>query len=162
MGETGLFVQLIKYAAVGASSSAISLGSYFLLTRFCSFPFVPATIAGWFLANFYAFELSSIYVFSGSGFAHFTKSMFVWNRARIQAFCTFISGRALGFIIETSVLFILIDVAGLDDMPVKLSSSLIWGACMYLFDKKVVFVSRKEALEKLKVFLASATLRNRW
>ena len=108
--------EMLRYLLAGGLTTAVSVGAYTFFTRICHINF--------------AFMINKCFVFNSRR-----------RTAPIIAkeFSQFVFARLFSLGLETFVFFMMIDVAGVNDLVTKLTAQVVVMVVNYLFSKLVIF-----------------------
>ena len=140
--------ELIKYIICGLSTTIVNYVIHFALRAFDVNYYISLTVAGVIAVSFSYFA-NRIFVFESK-----TK-----GKMAVKEFFMFLSGRAMSFLLELVVSFVLIDLAHVDrfvwtpdfvDMTIPVGELFVKTFCMgfvvitnYIFSKMVIFKKKK-------------------
>ena len=124
------------YLIFGVLTTVVSFASYYLLL-FCRFHYIAAQIISWALAVAFAFVVNKIFVFEDK--ANSPSELFrqIWQ---------FVSVRIGSGIIETALLWLLVDVLKIGEGIAKIPVAVLTVIINYIASKLLVF--RKKTGDK--------------
>lgn len=122
--------ELVSYLFFGGLTTVVSIAVYFIAARAFSMGAVPANVISWIVSVTFAYITNRIFVFRSrqKGFQQVAAEI-----------VKFYSSRLASGIIETLLIFILVDMLGLYDMAIKLIVTVIVIILNYIFSKIIVF-----------------------
>lgn len=133
------FLELVRYGLVGACTTVVALGSYFLLTRFLLDPADPVQLQ---IANVVSWA-------AGVAFAYVTNRAFVFKSKSddiLREALSFTGSRVATLVLEMAVMFVGVTIAGLPDAYVKIGAQVLVIAGNYILAKLLVFKKRGDAV----------------
>lgn len=135
------YEEIISYIIVGAMTTAVSLGSYYLcvLTIFNPNNAVllqSANIISWILSVTFAFWANRKYVFKSK------------NPKILEEASKFYGARILTLLIDMLVMFVSVTVLHFNDKLMKIVSNIIILILNYVISKFLVFIKRDEEHDK--------------
>lgn len=124
------YKKILLYLIFGGLTTLVNIAAYFCLTRLVGVPYLGANIAAWLAAVMFAYASNRAYVFSSSG----------RGLASIAGECArFIGCRVFSGMIDTGIVFVMIDVLHYQDLVVKIAANGATIILNYLFSKWIVF-----------------------
>lgn len=124
------FIEMLKYVFFGVLAALINTLLYAFFTRIFSLSTLVSTAIAWLLANIFAYFANKIFVFN-DGKKQIGKILIALG---IFLFSRLISG--LGDMLTMSVF---VDKLRWPDIPVKITSSFLFGVINYLLGKFIIF-----------------------
>lgn len=126
--------EIILYIIFGILTTLINFIIYFSLTKGLNINYILANSLSWIGAVIFAFFTNKIYVFKAknTNISQITKEFFL-----------FTSSRFLSFLIETSLLFLGVEIVRLNDSIVKILVSILVVVINYFFTK---FIFKKNKI----------------
>ena len=118
--------ELWNYLIVGGLTTAVAIGSYALFISL-SIHYILANILSWVLAVIFAYFTNRWFVFKST------------EKNKIKEFIVFSSSRILTLVIETGLLFILIDLVNFGEFSSKVIGQVVVLILNYIISKLVVF-----------------------
>lgn len=122
--------ELIMYVIVGVLTTGVSIGSYVLFARVMSMHYMVASVLSWILAVLFAFVANKRYVFN-----HKSTHM----KELFQQLIQFVSMRGVSLLIDLAMMFILVDLARVNDIVSKVIVNVVVLLLNYGFSKWVIF-----------------------
>ena len=115
------------YTIVGVVTTLLNYATYFILLSLTDQSIIVSNIMAWVIAVTFSYIMNRKFVFISK------------NQRIISEFVSFLSGRVLTGFIETLVIAVLINSAGLPNAPVKISASIIAAVLNYFVSRYCVF-----------------------
>lgn len=132
--------EMLLYLFFGAGSFLISVLTYALMSELFQFKTTPSNAAAWGLSVTFAYITNRIWVFEKSA---------AEAKGIIKEIGKFVSGRIFSLIVENGLLYLLIDLLQLPNMPIKIAVSILIILLNYVISKLWVFKHIKKcAAEK--------------
>jgi len=130
------YSEIIRYLIVGVLTTVVSLGSYYLLTKYLFDASKPiqlqiANIISWCLAVVFAYVCSRKFVFASK------------NPDILKEASSFTLSRVSTLLIDMAIMFIGVSVLKFNDRYVKLVVQVVVTISNYLFSKLFVFKKDK-------------------
>lgn len=123
----------IKYLFFGFLSFLVSMITYYLSRLL--FDYVISNIISWVVAVIFAYVTNKIWVFESK-----TNSF----KALLKEFAKFVVSRIFTLILETLVLYLMVDLMHINDIIVKLIAQIIVILTNYVLSKLIIFKKRKQ------------------
>ncbi|MDR1665307.1 MAG: GtrA family protein [Clostridiales bacterium] len=131
--EKFLTREIITYLVFGVLTTLVGLSTYWLFSEALGIETVVSNILSSLIAIVFAYITNKIFVFRSPS----------WEaKLIVREFVPFISGRLLTMLLETVLLKLLVDYAGLPNMWVKFFLMVIVVVLNYIVSKFAVFVKR--------------------
>lgn len=125
------YEEIVNYIVVGASTTVVSIVSYFLL-RLIIPSYIVNTILSWVIAVAYAYVTNRIFVFKSK------------SKKILKEIAEFVSCRLLTLLLEIVAMFLLVDLLSLHDGISKIVVQFIVLVCNYILSKLFVFRNKAE------------------
>lgn len=125
----------IVYLIFGALTTAVSFGTYYTL-RFFGVYYIASEIIAWAIAVAFAFVVNKLFVFEDRRRTPGVLFRQVWQ---------FVSVRIGSGIIETALLWLLVDIISVNDMIAKLPVAVVTVVINYIASK--IFIFKKKDAE---------------
>ena len=128
----GLFAKYrekIVYLIFGVLTTAVSFGTYYILRIFGVY-YIASEIIAWAIAVAFAFVVNKLFVFEDKRRTPGVVFRQVWQ---------FVSVRVGSGIIETALLWLLVDVLSVNDMIAKIPVAVITVVINYVASKLLIF-----------------------
>ena len=129
--------ETIMYLVFGVLTTLVNWIVYYGLS-FAGVPYLLAQVIAWIAAVVFAYYTNRKYVFD---------SKTQGKKAVLKEFFAFIGARLLTFLIETALLFVLVDLCHFSDKWMKIPVSVITVILNYVFSKLFIF-KKEQAHEK--------------
>ena len=131
---------VISYLFFGVCTTIVNWVSYFLLYNVLHVSNVICTIIAWVLAVAFAFITNKLWVFNSKSFARKVLFHEIW---------TFLTARILTGLIDVLIMFLAVDVGGMNDTFWstfwKIISNVIIVVLNYVFSKLIIFRKKDDA-----------------
>lgn len=124
--------EVINYLIFGLLTFAVSMVTYYLSRLI--FDYVVSNIISWILAVLFAYITNKLFVFESK-----TNNL----KEIINEFIKFIGGRIFTLILETLILYLMVDLMHINDMIVKLIAQVIVIITNYILSKLIIFKKSK-------------------
>lgn len=119
--------ELWNYLIVGGLTTLVSIGSYALFTKVFNIYYITSNILSWILAVVFAYFTNRWFVFRSN------------NKNKIREFIKFSGSRVVTLLIETGILFVLIDLIYADEVISKVIGQIVVFILNYVISKLIVF-----------------------
>lgn len=131
------FKEPILYALFGVGTTVVNWGSFALLTKAFGVNYLVATAVAWFLAVIFAYVTNRIWVFESknTGFKAIVKEML-----------SFFGFRLLSGAMDVGLMFVGVDLLGIDELAMKLISNVFVVIINYVFSKLFIFRTKPDEL----------------
>lgn len=129
---------VVRYVFFGGCTTMVNLVSFYILRKL-KVPLNAANIISIILAITFAYVVNSKYVFQDKCETF---------REYFKSFCKFMGARLLTMIVEIGGVWLLVEAAGMADMPGKCITQLIVLVLNYILSKFFVFTSGKNKQKK--------------
>lgn len=124
------YKRFILYAVFGVCTTLINWGTYYLCYSIIHVPNVPSTIIAWIIAVAFAFITNKIWVFDSKSFDGKTLIYEIW---------TFVAARLATGALDVAIMYVAVDVLGLNSTVWKLISNIVVIILNYILSKLIVF-----------------------
>lgn len=121
---------LVMYVIFGACTTIVSIVSYYVLYKIVHFSNVASVITAWFIAVAFAFITNKLFVFESKTFN---------KRILVYEIWTFFSCRITTGILDTIIMYTLVDLLQYDALFSKLISEIAVNLLNYIASKIIVF-----------------------
>ena len=128
------YKEIITYLFFGFVTTVVNYGMFALLVRVFHMDVVPANIISWIVAVVVAFVTNKLWVFESK--ARDAKTI-------AREFGEFVAGRLITLGLETLLLWIFVDKLGMNDLVMKIITSIIVVIVNYIFSKFIIFRKKK-------------------
>lgn len=124
------YKRIVRYLIFGGLTTLVNIAAYFSLTRLGGVQYLAANVLAWLAAVLFAYASNRAYVFtsSGRGLAFIVKEC-----------SSFIGCRMFTGLIDTGIVFIMIDWLHFQDLLVKIIANAAAVILNYFFSKRFVF-----------------------
>lgn len=122
--------QLISYLFWGVMTTVVNYAAYFLCTDVFSLHYLWSNALSWVAAVLFAFVVNKWFVFRS---ADWTGKAVGWELLR------FAGARVASGVVETGLLWLLVDLCALPDGPVKIAVSVLTVILNYVTSRLFVF-----------------------
>lgn len=119
--------ELWNYLIVGGLTTLVAIVSYGIFNRTFNIHYVPANVLSWILAVIFAYFTNRWIVFRSK------------NENKVKEFIKFSSSRVVTLLVETGLLFILIDLIYVDEVISKIIGQIVVLVLNYIISKLIVF-----------------------
>ena len=123
------YKEIINYLIAGFLTLIVSITSYALLTKILHIYYIISNIVSWILAVIAAYYLNRKFVFKSIS----TK------KEKITEIINFFKFRILSLIIETILMYLLVDLILINDLISKIIVQIIVIILNYIFSKFIIF-----------------------
>lgn len=120
----------ILYVFFGGCTTVINIVVYYAATRFVRLDTTGATVAAWLLSVLFAYVTNRIWVFE-------SRSRELRSIARELA--SFYGARLATGLMDLGIMYLLVDVLGLNDMVIKILSNVLVIVLNYVLSKLFIF-----------------------
>jgi putative flippase GtrA len=125
--------EIIVYGLVGAGTTIINFGTYYLYTNIFGIHYLVSNIMAWISAFAFAFLANKIWVFESKSFK---------RNLVLKQLTSFFFARVSTGIMDNCLMFVFVDLVGLDDLVSKVIDTIISITFNYILSKFWIF--RKE------------------
>ena len=119
--------EVINYLIVGFLTTCVSIVSYFIFRKVFHIYYIVSNILSWITAITFAYFANRKYVFNSN------------KEDKLKEFIEFVKYRILSLLIETALMYIMVDIFKLNDGLVKIIVQVIVIILNYIFSKFIVF-----------------------
>ena len=123
------YKEIINYLIAGFLTVIVSVLTYALFTKGLNMHYITSNIFSWIVAVLFAYYVNSKFVFVSSTI----------KKEKISEIINFFKYRILSLLIETIIIYLLVDLIRLDDMISKLIVQVIVIILNYIFSKFLIF-----------------------
>lgn len=122
--------ELISYVFFGAITTFINIATYYVCFNLLAISNVPSNIIAWIFSVLFAFVTNKLWVFESKS----------WKLSvLIKEFSYFISVRLLTGFVDTSIMYVGVDLLNYDGLLVKILSNLIVLISNFIGSKYLIF-----------------------
>ena len=122
--------ELIIYLVVGVATTAVNLTVYFALTRYLGVYYMAAQAAAWLCAVVFAYAANKTFVFRDKR----SEPLYI-----VRQFAEFAGMRLVTGLVESALLYILVEYADLSDDVTKIAVAFIVVVGNYIISKLLIF-----------------------
>lgn len=123
------YKQIINYLIAGVLTTIISILSYELFKNVFHIHYLISNVLSWIVAVIFAYYINRIFVFNSK-----TK-----NKEKLKEFINFIACRIATLVIETIVMYLMVDIIKLNSDIAKIIAQFITIVLNYIFSKFLTF-----------------------
>ena len=124
--------EVINYLIFGFLSFVVSMATYYL-ARIC-FDYVISNIISWIIAVIFSYVTNKLFEF---------ESKIEGKRKLVKEFVTFILSRIFTLVLETLILYMMVDLMNMNDRMVKVIAQIIVILMNYILSKLIIFKKKK-------------------
>lgn len=128
------YKDVISYLFFGVCTTIINWASYYLLYSIFHVPNVVSVIIAWILAVLFAFITNKLFVFESRSYDARTLIHEIW---------TFTAARLLTGLLDLLIMYVSVDILGLDSTLWKFLSNIVVVILNYIFSKLIIFRRKK-------------------
>lgn len=122
--------ELVAYLFAGVATTVVNYVVYFIATRFLGLGVMAGTWTAWVLAVAFGYVVNKVFVFH-------THDDSVG--ALVKEACSFFAMRLVSLGMETVLMFVTVELLGLNDLVMKLLINIVVIIANYVFSKLFVF-----------------------
>ncbi len=126
------YKEVINYLFFGFLSFVVSMVTYYL-ARIC-FDYILSNLISWMIAVIFAYVTNKLFVF---------ESKVDSKQKLLKEFFSFVASRVFTLVLETLVMYVMIDWMHINDMVVKVIAQIIVILTNYILSKLIIFKKRK-------------------
>ncbi len=128
---------VIAYLFFGGLTTMINIAVYLGLARWLGVSYLVSNVSAWIVSVLFAYAANRIWVFGsqGRGLSH------IWREGS-----AFIGSRLLSGAVDTALMYLMIELLGLDDLAVKLFANGVVIVMNYVIAKEWVFKDRERGV----------------
>ena len=123
------YKEIINYLIAGFLTLIVSISSYALLTKILHIHYIISNIVSWIIAVLFAYYVNRKFVFGSTS----TK------KEKTKEIINFFKYRILSLIIETILIYLLVDIISINDLVSKVIVQIIVIILNYVFSKFLIF-----------------------
>ena len=120
-------LELINYLFIGGCTTIISILSYALFAKVCSFDLVVANVLSWIISVLFAYFTNRVIVFNSK------------NKNYFKEFISFTGSRVITLILDTLLMILFVRSLNMNDMIAKVIVQIVVIIGNYLISKLLVF-----------------------
>ena len=122
--------ELVAYLFAGVATTVVNYVVYFIATRWFSLAIMPGTWVAWVLAVAFGYAVNKAFVF---------KTHCENLTALVKEAVSFFTMRLVSLGAETVIMFVTVEMIGLNDLVMKLLTNFIVIVLNYVFSKLFIF-----------------------
>lgn len=120
----------LMYLVFGGLTVGVNIATYIGLTRIIELNYMVANIIAWIVAVIFAYITNKFFVFESNN----TELKFL-----IKEFTSFVSCRLLSGVMEMILMYIMIDMMGINDFITKIFTNILVIVLNYVLSKVIIF-----------------------
>lgn len=120
----------IMYLVFGGLTVGVNIATYIGLTRIIELNYMVANIIAWIVAVIFAYITNKFFVFESNN----TDLKFL-----IKEFTSFVSCRLLSGVMEMVLMYVMIDMMGINDFITKIFTNILVIVLNYVLSKVIIF-----------------------
>lgn len=120
----------IMYLVFGGLTVGVNIATYIGLTRIIELNYMVANIIAWIVAVIFAYITNKFFVFESNN----TELEFL-----IKEFTSFVSCRLLSGVMEMVLMYVMIDMMGINDFITKIFTNILVIVLNYVLSKVIIF-----------------------
>ena len=120
----------IMYLVFGGLTVGVNIATYIGLTRIIELNYIVANIIAWIVAVIFAYITNKFFVFESNN----TELEFL-----IKEFTSFVSCRLLSGVMEMILMYVMIDMMGINDFITKIFTNILVIVLNYVLSKVIIF-----------------------
>jgi len=124
------YKELINYGIFGVLTTILNYVSYIIFTRVCNLEIFTSNLLAWVLSVIFAFITNKIIVFQSKKFE---------IKTLIKEGTSFAVARILSLLLDMLILYIMVDIMGINDLVVKIISNIVVIIVNYILSKFIIF-----------------------
>lgn len=124
------YKEIILYVFFGGCTTLVNIIAYYVCAHPLSLATVPSTVLAWILSVAFAYVTNRIYVF---------KSRSNGYVAVLGEIVSFVSCRLLTGLMDLGIMFVCVDLLGLNDLIIKILSNVLVIILNYIASKCLIF-----------------------
>ena len=121
---------VILYLAFGSLTTLVNIIAYFSLTKIAGIPYLASNVMAWIVSVLFAYVTNRLFVFASKG----QGAIFI-----IKECSTFIGCRLFSGLVDTTTMYVMIDLLHYNDLFVKIIANIIVIVLNYGLSKRIVF-----------------------
>lgn len=133
------YKEIINYLIFGGLTFVVSMLTYYICRL--AFDYVLSNLISWVAAVLFAYITNKAFVFESK-----TETIFLL----IKEFVLFIASRIFTLLLETAILYIMVDWLHINDMLVKVIAQIIVILTNYILSKLVIFKNKNKTTNTIK------------
>ncbi len=121
---------VILYLAFGGLTTLVNIMAYFSLTKLGGIPYLAGNVVAWIVSVQFAYVTNRVFVFASKG----QGLIFILKEG-----ATFIGCRLFSGLVDTTTMYVMIDLLHYNDLLVKVIANVIVIILNYGLSKRIVF-----------------------
>ncbi len=121
---------VILYLAFGGLTTLVNIITYFSLNKLWGIQYLASNVMAWFVSVLFAYITNRVFVFASKG----QGLIFIINECS-----TFIGCRLFSGLVDTTTMYVMIDLLHYNDLLVKVIANVIVIILNYGLSKRIVF-----------------------
>lgn len=121
---------LILYLIFGICTTLVNMFTYWFCAHILNFSVIFSTIIGWILSVLFAYITNRTWVF---------QSKATGSKQILKEITSFFSCRLLTGILDLIIMFVFVDILGMNDMLIKIISNVVVIVLNYIASKLLIF-----------------------
>ncbi|RAP51670.1 MAG: hypothetical protein BZ133_02490 [Methanosphaera sp. SHI613] len=119
--------ELVLYVVFGVLTTVVNILVYVVFAKFLNVDYIISNIIAWFLSVLFAYITNRIWVFESR------------SSDIIKEISLFFGGRLFSGIVDTGLLYVMVDILTIGDFISKITTQIIVVILNYVISKLVVF-----------------------
>ena len=124
------YKEIILYVFFGGCTTLVNIIVYYVCAHPMSLATVPSTVIAWILSVAFAYITNRIYVFESRSKVYM---------AVLREIVSFVSCRLLTGLMDMAIMFVCVDLLGLNDLVIKILSNVLVIILNYIASKCLIF-----------------------
>lgn len=120
----------ILYLVYGALTTMVNISAYLGLTQVAGMEYLSSNVIAWITSVIFAYITNRLYVFNSSGRGPYRI---------IKEFCAFTGCRLFSGLVDTTTMYLMIDLLKFNDLPVKIFANFLVIILNYGLSRQIVF-----------------------
>lgn len=122
--------EALAYIFWGFVTTLVNYAAYFACTKLLSIHYIVSNVIAWVIAVVFAYLVNKVFVFGAKD----------WSRGKlIREIWQFTAARVFSGVVETGMLWVLVDIMGYRDSVIKIIAGIFVIVVNYVVSKWVVF-----------------------
>lgn len=131
------YKEAILYIIFGGLTFVTNLLVYMICTRIFKFDIYLSNFIAWTVSVLFAYVTNKFFVFESNSISF---------KYIIKELCSFMGCRVLTGVMEMIIIFLMLTIAGMNDLFVKIVANVVVIISNYIFSKLIIF-TKKDKLE---------------
>lgn len=128
------YKEVLMYLIFGGLTTLVNIVSYLVLTKLFGIEYMISNVIAWFLSVVFAYITNKIFVFE-------SKTLKI--KAVLKEVCSFFGARLFSLGIDMVIMYIAIDMLGINDFISKISANVVVVIVNYFLSKYWIFKKDK-------------------